>query len=68
MSTNEVARQALEKLGRLALREHSMESLLQTVADMAKDVLPGSAEASVTVIINEVPSTVVSTGRLAIDV
>ena len=65
MSTNEAARQALEKLGRLALREQSMESLLQTVAHLAKDVLPGSGEASVTVIINDVPSTAVSTGALA---
>jgi GAF domain-containing protein len=65
MSTNENARQALEKLGRLALREHSMESVLQTVADLARDVMPGRPETSVSVIINDKPSTVVSTGELA---
>jgi GAF domain-containing protein len=65
MSTNENARQALEKLGRLALREHSMESVLQTVADLAKDVMPGRPETSISVIINDKPSTAVTTGELA---
>ncbi|MGY1808238.1 ANTAR domain-containing response regulator [Blastococcus sp. SYSU D00669] len=41
------AGEALERLGRLALRELSMESLLQAVADTAKSVMPGNSEASV---------------------
>jgi GAF domain-containing protein len=53
-------------LGTLSLRELSMESLLQTVADQATSVLPGSLQASVT-LVKGLPSTVVSTGRLAVD-
>jgi GAF domain-containing protein len=61
------AAEALQHLGRLSLREVSMESLLQTVADLAKTVMPGSAEASVTMLVKDNPSTVVSTGQLAVD-
>jgi GAF domain-containing protein len=59
--------EALERLGRLSLRELSMDSLLQTVADLAKTVLPGNPEASVTVVVKDRPSTVASTGPLATD-
>ncbi|WP_369132266.1 ANTAR domain-containing protein [Modestobacter sp. I12A-02662] len=59
--------QAIEELGRLSLREHSMDSLLRTVADVAKSVLPGDAETSITVLVNDRPSTAVYTGRLALD-
>ena len=38
---------ALERMGHIALREHSMASLLQTVVDTAMTVLPGSSDASV---------------------
>jgi GAF domain-containing protein len=58
---------ALERLGRLSLRELSMESLLQTVADTAKAVMPGNPEASVLLLVEDHPTTVVSTGRLATD-
>ena len=34
--------EALERLCRLSLRELSMDSLLQTVADLTKTVMPGS--------------------------
>jgi GAF domain-containing protein len=61
------ADEALEELGRIALREHSMESLLQKVADLTKDVMPGSAETSVSLLINDKPSTAVFTGQLAMD-
>src|SRR5881227_4326905 len=59
--------EALERLGRLSLRELSMDSLLQTVADLAKTVMPGNPEASVTLLVRDKPSTVVSTGQLAVD-
>src|SRR5688572_184546 len=36
------AAEALEHLGSLSLRKVSMEYLLQTVADLAKSVMPGS--------------------------
>jgi GAF domain-containing protein len=61
------ATQALERLGRLTFREHSMESVLQEVSELAKQVLPGNPETSVSVLINDRPSTVVHTGQLAMD-
>ena len=61
------AAEALLRLGRLSLRELSMESLLQTVADLATSVLPGDLEASVTLLVRDAPSTVASTGQLAVD-
>jgi GAF domain-containing protein len=67
MSTSENAAQALEQLGRLALAEHSMESILQAVVDLAKTVLPGDPEASITLLINDKPTTAVFTGQLARD-
>jgi GAF domain-containing protein len=61
------AGEALERLGKLSLRELSMEGLLQTVADLAKTVMPGNPEASVTLIVKDRPTTVASTGELATD-
>ena len=61
------AGEALERLGRLSLRELSMEDLLQAVADSAKAVLPGNAEASITVSRKGRKTTVTSTGQLATD-
>jgi GAF domain-containing protein len=61
------AAEALERLGTLSLRELSMDSLLQTVADLAKTVMPGNPEASVTLLVRDKPTTVVSTGQLAVD-
>jgi GAF domain-containing protein len=61
------AAEALERLGRLSLRELSMDSLLQTVADLTKTVMPGNPEASVLLLVRDHPSTVVSTGALATD-
>src|SRR5919112_5563523 len=46
----------------------SMEDLLQTVADLAKTVLPGRPETSVSLLVKGNPTTVVSTGQLAVDV
>jgi GAF domain-containing protein len=59
--------EALERLGRLSLRELSMESLLQTVADLTKSVMPGNPEASVLMLTKGQPTTVSSTGDLATD-
>jgi GAF domain-containing protein len=67
MSTSENAAQALEQLGQLALAEHSMESILQAVVDLAKTVLPGDPEASITLLIDDKPATAVFTGQLALD-
>ena len=57
--------EALERLGRLNLREHCMRSLLQTVADLASEVVPGDHEASVSLLINDRPGTAAFTGELA---
>jgi GAF domain-containing protein len=59
--------EALEHLGRLTLREHSMQSLLQTVAELSTKVMPGNPETSVSLLINDKPSTPVYSGRLARD-
>jgi GAF domain-containing protein len=61
------AAEALERLGRLSLREMSMESLLQQVAELSKTVMPGNPETSVTLLVKDKPTTVVSTGQLATD-
>jgi GAF domain-containing protein len=61
------ADQALDQLGQLLLREHSMEGALQKVADSAKQVLPGHPETSVSVLFHNVPTTVVYTDHLALD-
>jgi GAF domain-containing protein len=61
------AAEALERLGRLSLRELSMDSLLQTVAEMTKSVMPGNPETSVLMLVRDRPTTVVHTGRLAVD-
>src|SRR3978361_1088954 len=70
LSTDEFpfdAERALDDLGRLALREHSMESLVQRVADLAKSLLPGAGETSVSVLVNDRATTAVFTGQLALD-
>jgi GAF domain-containing protein len=59
--------EALERLGRLSMRELSMDSLLRTVADLTKTVMPGNPEASVLLLVKDQPTTVVSTGELATD-
>lgn len=59
--------QALEELGSLALREHSMETLLQRVVDLTKVVMPGHTEASISLLDGDRPSTAVFTGQLALD-
>jgi hypothetical protein len=41
-----------------------MKSLLQTVAELTKTVMPGDTEASVTLLVKGEPATVVSTGQL----
>ena len=61
------AAEALLRLGQLSLRELSMEGLLQTVAEQVTSVLPGNLEASVTLLVKGLPSTVASTKRAAVE-
>ena len=58
---------ALLHLGRLSLRELSVESLLQTIADLIAGALPGDLETSVTLLVKDAPSTVAFTGQVALD-
>ena len=61
------ADEAVERLRQLFLRETSMEALLQSVAEVAKQVIPGNPETSVTVLVGRLPTTVASTAALARD-
>jgi GAF domain-containing protein len=65
-STIEV-RDAFQELAGIALAEHSLNSVLQTVADLTKRVMPGVTETSVTLLVSDQATTVVSTGQLALD-
>jgi GAF domain-containing protein len=58
---------ALEQLGRLTLRDHSMETLLKAVTELAKTVMPGDGETSVSLLFDDIPTTAASTGDLALD-
>src|SRR4051794_23869898 len=57
----------LEYLDRSSLRDQPLKGLLQLVTDLVKTVTPGNSEASVTLLVQECPSTIVATGRLAVD-
>ncbi|WP_448615355.1 ANTAR domain-containing protein [Modestobacter sp. URMC 112] len=66
-SRSSSADDALEQLGRLSLRELSMDSLLQTVADLSRTAMPGRPETSVLLLVGDEPTTIVHTGQLALD-
>ena len=66
-SRHAVAVDALERLGSMQLRDQSMETVLRTVVDLAKDVLPGDPEVSISLLANDKASTAVYTGQLAMD-
>jgi GAF domain-containing protein len=59
-------RDALAQLGRVSFEDTSMEELLQRVAELSKQVMPGVAEASVTLIADDRPMTAAFTGELAL--
>jgi GAF domain-containing protein len=61
------AAEAFERLGALSLSEESLHTVLQTVADLSRQVLPGDVEASVSVLVADKPATFVYTGQLALD-
>lgn len=61
------ARGAFEQLAGIALSEHSLHSVLQTVCDLTKQVVPGDVEASISLLVADKATTVVYTGRLALD-
>jgi hypothetical protein len=57
---------AFDELGRLSFAEHSLESVIQRVTDLAAAVLPGEPVTSVTVIDRGKPVTVAASGELAL--
>jgi len=58
---------AFEQLSRLRLKDHSMESSLREVAELAKNTVPGATEVSVSLVSKRRSDTVVHTGDLALD-
>ncbi len=58
---------AFAQLGRLTLADHSLETVMATVARLTKRVVPGADEVSVTFLDGDCPTTVASTGPLAQD-
>ena len=60
-------RPVLDELGRIALAEHSLASVLTTVTTLAARVLPGEPVTSVTIIADGRPATVGSSGQLAVE-
>jgi GAF domain-containing protein len=59
------AQQAFAELGRIDLGQESMETVLRRVAELAKHAIPGVAESSVTVVVNDKATTAAYTGALA---
>ncbi len=60
-------RDAFAQLGHMSFDETSMEVLLERIAELAKQTIPGVAEASVTLIANDKATSVAYTGQLALD-
>ena len=61
------ARAAMEHLHRVTSREHSLYTVLQTVAESITQVLPGRVEASVCVLVAGKPSGLFHTGQRALE-
>jgi GAF domain-containing protein len=60
-------RDAFAQLGELSFEHTSLDTMLQRIADLAKQVIPGVAEASVSIIANDKATTAAYTGRLALE-
>ncbi len=58
---------AFGQLARINLAEHSLEDVLERVASLAKDTIPGASEVSVTLVSGDRASTAAYTGPLAIE-
>ncbi|WP_448626235.1 ANTAR domain-containing protein [Geodermatophilus sp. URMC 64] len=60
-------RAALDELGRLLLTEHTTSSMLQRIVDLVAQAMPAGAEASITLVRGDNPTTAAFTGQLADD-
>lgn len=58
---------AFDELGRISFAGHSLESVVRTVTELTARVLPGKPIASVTIVRGDQPSTVATSGQLALD-
>lgn len=58
---------AFDQLARIVLADHDMASVLQTIAELAQDVVPGADQVSMSLVDRDRASTVVFTGDLAKD-
>jgi hypothetical protein len=61
------ARDAFAQLGELSFDNTSMNAMLQRIAELAKQVIPGVEEASVSLIANDKATSAAYTGQLALD-
>ena len=59
--------QAVQRLGSVMLRDHTMDTLLQAVVDMTRWTLPGPLDASISVLVGSRPATAAHTGQLSLD-
>jgi GAF domain-containing protein len=59
-------RAALDELGRLLLAQENIQSVLQRVVDLIKQVMPEGAEASITLLRDQQATTAAFTGELAL--
>jgi GAF domain-containing protein len=60
-----VVQPAFDELARLSFAEHSLESVLDRVTELATRILPGRPLASVTILADGRPTTVAASGELA---
>jgi GAF domain-containing protein len=60
-------RDAVAELARLNFDATTMDAMLQRIADLAKELIPGVADGSVTLIANDKAQTAAYTGQLALD-
>jgi GAF domain-containing protein len=65
LPTDPVAQAAFDELGRMSFAEHSLESLVQRVTDLAAQVIPGQPVASVTIVRDGSPATIAASAALA---
>src|SRR3954453_3556383 len=61
------AQAAFEELGRISFAEHSLQSVIQTVTDVAARVIPGDPFTSVTIVTHGAPRTVAASDELALE-
>jgi GAF domain-containing protein len=61
------ARDAVAQLAELSFENTPLDAMLQRIAELAKRLIPGVAEASVTLVSNDRAGSAAFTGRLALD-